>query len=272
MKNFRTSNKQIGMVAGCPRRWAAHYLFGYPEQKTEPLIDGERVHAQCQALLLGRQPPYPPEDRYAKMARALVEHVPPGRSHREQIELVRDVDVRPGLAVQLRPDYINQPWLVDWKTTGAPTPKAQIRTSQGPKSWALQSLRGAYQPQIYSKLLFSLWDVSEVALRWVFVSKKFAPGATPRTWLVEDVFTRDYAEEWWLRYVEPAVELLLGLRAAFDAGLLDSPQDVPYDSEDCDGEGKFCDYAGHCRFVPPPDGAPTLVQLRIPHPERNNRE
>lgn len=272
----RLSNKQIGMAAACPRKWAAHYLFKFPESTSEALIYGNRVHAQAAAVLTGAPPPFPPESPEAKLFRAMLDHLPlPSADDWTHVEIVEDVEVRPGLVVQLRADYLSRPWLVDWKTTGAPSRKATLPSPVSPtgkKYWALQSLADDYQARIYARLLLVKWaEEPAIPARWVFGSKKFSAGQEPRTWPLDEVFVRADTCAWWDRYVEPAVRVIEDLRAAFDAGCIDSPLDVPHDEQACERQGTFCDYAGHCRFIPAPDTAPTLIQLRLPHPERTNR-
>lgn len=263
---LRVSVKQLEMAFNCPRKWAYHYLEKVPQEEGEALAIGNAVHHDMKLLLTGGAPVYGPETRIGKMCRELLPYAR-NVSGRHQSEIIKQVELPEyGLKVDLRADYLDRPWLKDWKTTGAPTPKATLPVlTGGKKFWALQSLENEFQPNVYAFLLMrDHWrgQVDAVEAQWCFVSKKFKDGGTPKTWTVEHTFWWAETLAWFEKYVVPAAELIRDMRAAWAEKTLDSARQAPHNVRSCEGAGLFCDAARHCGFVSSP--ALTYQDLQLP--------
>lgn len=267
MELLRVSVKQLEMAYNCPRKWAYHYLEGVPQVEGEALAVGNAVHRDMKCLITGAPPKYGPETSIGKMCRELFSNYVKNESGRHQSEIVKLVKLPEyKLQVDLRADYLDRPRLKDWKTTGAPSPKATLPVvGGGKKFWALQSLENEFQPNVYSFLLMrDHWrgQVDCVEAQWCFVSKKFKDGQTPRTWTVEHVFWYEETLAWFEKYVVPTAELIRSMREAWTEKQLDSARIVPHNPKACESAGLFCDAAGHCAFKSSP--AMTYRDLNLP--------
>lgn len=254
---MRCSVKQLKMAFECPRKWAYHYLFGVEQLEGPTLAEGNAVHHQIDCYLKGKTPPYTPETSFAKMARALIKYAEP-RSPEAQSEVKQLVELPEyGIKVDLRCDFLDPWYFKDWKTTGASGPKAKLPNGE---YWTLQTLENDWQARIYAFLLMhKVWrGVTEVGAEWCYVCKKFDPGQEPKTWSVGGVFQYIETKEWFDTYVPPVVQLIKDLRASHlkDARL------VPHNAKSCEFSGRWCDAAGHCRFISSP--VMTYEELHLP--------
>lgn len=258
---MRVSVKQLEMAFSCPRKWAYHYLQGVPQLEGEALTIGNALHAQMKGLLTGGKLAHGPETFVGKMARALMQYAEP-RSPRAVSEIVKLVPLPEyGVKVDLRCDFMDQPKFKDWKTTGAPSRTAKLKNG---KLWALADLTNDFQFNVYAFLLMrEHWaGCTEVEGEWCFVSKKFKPGQTPKTWTVPKKITWAEAKAWWDRYVVPTIALIRDMREAWAAKQLDSARLVPHNPSSCEFSGHFCDAAGHCGMVSSP--IMTYQELHLP--------
>jgi hypothetical protein len=270
---LRVSVKQLEMAYHCPRKWAYHYLEGIPQLEGEPLIIGNAVHHDMKQLIEGKPPVHGPESFIGKMCRELLQYAK-NESGRHQSEIIKQVKLPEyGLKVDLRADYLDRPRLKDWKTTGAPSPRATLpMMGGGKKFWALQSLENEFQPNVYSFLLMRDHWKGEKAIpaEWCFVSKKFRDGQTPRTWTVPHVFDWEATKTWFEKYVVPTAELIREMRQAWAEKTLDSARVVPHNIRACEGAGLFCDAAGRCAFKSSP--AMQYSDLNLPAmPEKGRK-
>lgn len=258
------SVKQIEMFINCPRRWAGHYLFGYEQFQSETGAFGAEVHAECARL--GRcESLKDPDGRTGKLAREMVQYVHGFRDDGTLFEVDFKVRLRDKL-FSLRGDVVcyELARFYDYKTTGAPHPQSKLENG---KFWALQSLEKDIQANTYAGLLLLPEDAEHDAwdATWIYGSKKFGAGNTPRCWAVDHRFWRGHVEAFWDQYIWPAVDTMSQLRQAHAEKLIDTIADVPQDWDSCERSGKFCDIAGRCRNR---KSEITLVQLGIKHPER----
>ncbi len=262
---MRVSAKQItmfgarvrkeGSIGGCPRSWAAYYLDGNrPEFLNENLIFGIKFHACCAAMVETGRMPEPavlqpgvelteydvlPESIFGKMARAAIIHLPRS-SIPETGEVFRTWDVeqewlfgwttRNGLEVEidLRPDVCADAslvQLVDWKSTGD-------------KRNALKSIVDDVQANLYAVGLMRHFGRTMVLGRWVYVEKK----GKHNSWPVEGMFHQATSEAWLHENVDKTIEAIALMRET--PGL--KAMDLPGDDNACNGEGRWCDFAGPC--------------------------
>lgn len=265
--NYVYSVKQIEMFINCPRKWAGHYLFGLEQFQTDNGAFGADVHNECARI--GRGLPLEnPDSKAGALARAMTQHVP-GLGSAFVLEEI-DFKVRiNGTIFSLRGDvvdYANHIFF-DYKTTGAQRKSDKLENG---KFWTLQTLEHDVQANVYAGCLIfddgmaGEWPGPWKA-RWIYGSKKFGPGGTPKCWTIDHEFTRGAVEAYWDSYIWPAVRAMRELRQAHAEKLLDSFIDVPHDWESCERSGKFCDIAGRCRDR---KSEVTLTQLGIKHPER----
>ncbi len=263
---LRVSVKQLEMAYNCPRKWAYHYLEGVPQVEGEALAVGNAVHDQMKKLILGEPVKYGPETFVGKMCRELFSNYVKNESGRHVPEIIKQVQLPEyRLQVDLRADYLDRPTFKDWKTTGAKTKGAKLPVpGGGTKFWCLQSLENDFQANIYAFLLMrDHWEGQrELQAQWCFVSKKFKDGQTPKTWTVEHTFHWAAALSWFETYALPVAELIRSMREAWSEKQLDSARIVPHNPKACEGQGTFCDAAGHCAFKVSP--AMTYQQLLLP--------
>src|SRR5690606_39242654 len=122
-------------------------------------------------------------------------------------------------------------------------------------------LRDDIQARVYAHGLMQFWREVKVTARWVYGSKKFKPTEQPKTWIVEHTFERAETRAWVEKNVWPTIQVMNTIRAAFEAGKLDSTLLVPHNVDSCEHVGKFCDALGHCSFQSSPI---TLDRLHLP--------
>ena len=279
-------------AGGCPRKWALHYLSKVPRIPGPALTDGIRLH-ECisqhyklaPAEWAKRWPTFwqpgltwqeEARVKTAQLALAMIAHEPAGRmpalSETTDFLEIPEIDTR----IYIKPDLQrDRKVFVDWKTTSARTKKSEWCLQQ-PDFWGeglqeaeLKALaeRGVkwladnIQARVYAHGLMQLWREVRVTARWVYGSKKFKPTETPKVWIVEHTFERAETRAWVEKNVWPTIQVMNTIRAAFEAGKLDSTLLVPHNVDSCEHVGKFCDALGHCSFQPSPI---TLDRLHLP--------
>lgn len=293
---FRISASQLKMfhpgAGGCPRKWALHYLAHVPRLPGVALADGIRLH-ECVADLFQmsdvaawekKWPTFvsldaPAEQqaraKTAQLALAMAGEAPGGNMPPvvESTDMLEVPELE--TAFYIKPDWHRDHAIfVDWKTTSATS-----RTSE----WCLQDpewykgartiradvkfLKDDIQARLYAYGLMLLWHEVKIRARWVYGSKKFDPGQRPKVWIVEHTFHRPETRDWVEKNVWPTVRTMNTIRAAFEAGRLDSPLLVPHHGEACGFTGRFCDALGHCGFraSPVPMGKLALPMLPGSH-------
>ena len=254
---MKVSVKQIKLFLECPRRWALHYLHRVPQLQGPALVEGVALHSQLAALVAGTPPPYDRESRYGKLGQAMIEHLPPNGTPLAEVEWLIS---GPDCEIDLRCDVVDKPaYFLDWKSTGAQRPAQKL--PGGEKYWALQSLANDLQARIYAWGLMQRWGTPKVLARWVYGSKRFDPGQTPRTWVVDHEFERAETQAWVETNVFPVIEAIRAHRQAFAAAPF-AGRDVPHRPEACDWTGRWCDAAGQCGLVSSPVG--TYADLHLP--------
>jgi hypothetical protein len=286
---FRMSASQLKMfhpgAGGCPRKWALHYLAKVPRIPGLALTDGIRLH-ECIAQRFHLSPDewakrwpafWQPgltleaqaQVKTAQLALAMIDQTPAGNmpplSETTDMLEVPELDT----AFYIKPDLQrDRRVFVDWKTTSATSKKSE---------WALQDpawyvgakfiradvkfLRDDIQARLYAHGLMQLWHEVKVTARWVYGSKKFAPGDTPKVWIVEHTFHRPETREWVEKNLWPTVRIMNTIRAAYEQGRIDSALLVPHNGDSCGHTGRFCDALGQCGFQPSPV---TLGKLHLP--------
>jgi hypothetical protein len=286
---FKISASQIKMfhpgAGGCPRKWALHYLAKVPRLPGLALTDGIRLHeciAQHFHLSADEwtkrwptfwQPGLSSEDqarvKTAQLALAMIAQTPAGGmpplSETTDMLEVPELDT----SVWIKPDLQrDRKIFVDWKTTSAVSKKSEW-CLQDPKWYEgatyikadVKFLKDEIQARLYAHGLMSLWHEVKIQARWVYGSKKFGPTDSPRVWIVEHTFQRAETREWVEANIWPTVRVMNTIRAAFEAGKIDSALLVPHNGDSCGHTGRFCDALGHCGFQPSPI---TVAKLHLP--------
>lgn len=296
---FRMSASQLKLfhpgAGGCPRKWALHYLARVPRLPGVALTDGIRLH-ECAAdffqlpredwerrwpLFVG--PGASPADqataKTAQLALAMAGEAPAPNGMPPLVEGTDMLEV-PELdtAFYIKPDWARraspEPSIfLDWKSTSA-TGRTSEWCLQDPEWYAGKSiradvkfLRDDIQARLYAYGLMLLWHETKIRARWVYGSKKFDLGQRPKVWIVEHTFHRAETREWVEQHVWPTVRTMNTIRAAYEAGRLDSALLVPHWGESCGFTGRFCDAMGHCGFQksPVPMGKLALPMLPGSH-------
>jgi hypothetical protein len=293
---FRISASQLKMfhpdAGGCPRKWAMHYLAHVPRLPGDALTEGIRAH-ECIAqflsgpredwerawplfVRLGADRDQDARAKTAALALAMAEHVPAGTmppivEGTDMLE-VPELDT----AFYIKPDWARREAaggsvFVDWKTTGSVSPTSE---------WVLQDrawyadgrtipatakfLEDDIQARLYAYGLMQLWHEVRIKARWVYGSKRFDLGQRPKVWIVEHTFHRPETRAWVEKHVWPTVRTMNTIRAAFEAGALDSPLLVPHHGDACGFTGRFCDALGHCGFQQSPISMGKLALTVLP--------
>jgi hypothetical protein len=284
------SVSQIKMFApsakGCPRKWAMHYLAGFPREMTEALRQGIRLHTSIKHRWL-LTPGSPEEQEWIRkwstdpktfeLAVALMRHTPDRDSWISEPTYFLEV---PELdtAIYIKPDLLKRvdadTWqLDDWKTTAAKH-KRSPWVLQDPAWWpggtlpkpsggdTYFSLQNDIQGRMYAHGVMTLFGGQRVNSDWLYGSKKFDPGQHPATWACSASYTRHETREWVETYVWPTIRVMNAIRAAWKAGQIDSPLLVPHNAFSCEHKGKFCeDLLGHCNLWKSPVA---LEKLHLP--------
>lgn len=284
---FVTSVSQIKMFSpsakGCPRKWAMHYLAGFPREKTQALIDGIRLHksikerwgvddAQADAdwsTKWGQAP------KIRDLALALMRRVPDPKRWISEPTYFLEV---PHLdtAIFIKPDLMRPFERVDgfkdWKSTAA----AHKRSSwvlQDPAWWPMGqmpepangdtyfSLQNDIQHRVYSHGLMQIFGQTEIEGEWLYGSKKFKSPEQPTTWSCTATARAAECKDWCETYVWPIISTMNVLRMWWAEKRIDSPLLVPHHPFSCEHKGKFCDLLGHCNFWKSPI---ELDKLRLP--------
>lgn len=289
---FVVSVSQIKMFApsakGCPRKWALHYLAGFPRSMTVPLRDGIRLHKSLKERWEGREdwskkwlPPNNPGARkIGELATAMIRHVPrPGQYISEPTyflevpELDTAIYIKPDLLSLGAPRGAKLVELKDWKSTSAlhkrspwvlqmPDwwPEGKLPDPVGFDRWF--SLDNDIQHRVYSHGLMQLFGGEQVESEWVYGCKKFDDGANPMTWTARASARRAETQDWCETYVWPTIRMMNQLRVWWAEKQLDTALLVPHNPFSCEHKAKFCDdLLGHCRLRPSPVA---LEKLHLP--------
>jgi hypothetical protein len=279
---FVTSVSQIKMFSpsakGCARKWAMHYLAGFPREMTPALRDGIRLHkaikerwsvagdGAADAAWLQKWGQAP---KIKDLTLGMMRHVTaPERWLSEPTyfleveELDTAIFIKPDLMTELELLACGQAPLAfkDWKSTSA-LHKRSPWVLQDPAWWPerrlpeaatvadkLFSLQNDIQFRIYSHGLMRLFQGREIEGEWIYGSKKFAPGdEQPRTWALRATAERAETKDWCETYVWPVVRTMNALRVGWAEGKIDSALLVPNNPYSCEHKGRFCeDLLGHC--------------------------
>jgi hypothetical protein len=283
---FITSVSQIKMFSpsakGCPRKWAMHYLAGFPRVKTQALVDGIRLHRAIKDRYHGLpggaewHQKWKPGTPTADLALAMMRRVPdPERWISEPTYFLEVPEL--DTAIFIKPDLM-RPFercdgFKDWKSTSA-LHKRSPWVLQDPKWWAPKcelpeptngdkyfSLKNDIQFRVYSHGLMTLFGGPEIDGEWVYGSKKFKGAQLPTTWTCSETAQRAETKEWCETYVWPIIRTMNALRVGWAEKRIDSALLIPHDPFSCQHKGKFCDLLGHCNFWPSPIG---LDKLHLP--------
>jgi hypothetical protein len=285
---FVTSVSQLKMFSpsakGCPRKWAMHYLAGFPREKTQALIDGIRLHKSIKERwgILGDaradgewSVKWQQDAKIKDLALALMRRVPdPARWISEPTYFLEVPHL--DTAIFIKPDLMRPlercDGFKDWKSTSA-RHKRSPWVLQDPSWWPLGklpeaangdtyfSLKNDIQFRVYSHGLMKLTGQDDIKGEWLYGSKKFKSPEQPTTWscvaTAQEAETRDWCEA----YVWPLIATMNALRTWWDEKRLDSALLVPHNAFSCSHQGKFCDLLGHCNFWKSPVG---LEKLHLP--------
>lgn len=282
---FVTSVSQLKMFSpsakGCPRKWAMHYLAGFPREKTQALEDGIRLHKSIkerwntQLEAPGPDPiwnqvwedaawcsKWQQDPKIKDLALALMRRVQDPKRWISEPTYFLEV---PHLdtAIFIKPDLM-RPFercdgFKDWKSTSA-VHKRSPWVLQDPKWWPLGklpdaangdtyfSLQNDIQLNVYSHGLMTLFGQSEIEGEWVYGSKKFKSPETPTTWSLTATARAAECKDWCEAYIWPIISTMNALRTWWAEKQIDSPLLVPHNAFACEHKGKFCDLLGHCNF------------------------
>lgn len=249
-------------VAGCPRRWTLHYPCGMPRLGGPALDFGIVLHKALEQLSdntrewpwprhwTGKEPTETERDRAkaAVMAQAMFHHRP-GTMFVTEPEYFMPDEVL-GVEFYVKPDgHADRNVFIDWKSTSA--------TSRA-SDWVLgdkdhvKPLRLNVQANLYALGLMQRWGTKWIDAVWVYGSKKFNPGSTPKTWTVRHRFTLKAAATFYDEVIRPTAQVMLKIREGIASGAIDSPLLLPHAGSSCEFQGKFCDVVGHCKLQPSP--------------------
>jgi hypothetical protein len=291
---FVTSVSQIKMFSpsakGCPRRWAMHYLWGFPREQTPALRDGIRLHksigerwAVDAAGDAAWSAKWDQDPKTRALALALMRRVPDRSAWISEPTYFLEVEEL-DTAIFIKPDLLSgEPerfphdppkGFKDWKSTSA-LHKRSPWVLQDPKWWTggqlpvceveadkLFSLQNDIQFRLYSHGLMTLFGGSEIEGEWVYGCKKFdVADGQPKTWSLTATAQRAETRDWCETYVWPVIRTMNALRAWHAEKQLDSALLVPHNPFSCNFQGKFCDVLGHCAFKRSPIG---LEKLHLP--------
>jgi hypothetical protein len=268
----RMSASQIEEFLRCPRKWALHRLAGVPRIKGEALRFGIALHLSLKWYLEDRltwQKKVRPNSRIGRLTVAMARCVPikPGDQVTIEGEWLLSVDELE-TDIYIKPDLMisrgSLTFIDDWKSTSAPNARHPWAL-QGLKLWEIsedEADRGEHvkklpagartlwhnvQARLYSHGAVKLFGAPSTTQQWVYGNKKSADGAAnPKVWSVIETFEASSTAAWIEQYVFPVVRLMNRLRAAWEAGDIDSPLLIPHRGEGCEFVGKFCDALGPC--------------------------
>lgn len=286
--HFVVSVSQIKLFSpsskGCPRKWAMHYLAGFPRSMTQALRDGIRLHkcikerwAGCEDWSRKWLPPNNAAARkIGELAGAMIRHVPdPGHFESEPTWFLEVPEL--DTAIYIKPDLIDRRSAAiridDWKSTSAQHKRSPWVLQQrdwwpgnalpepvGFDKWF--SLENDIQFRLYAHGAMQLFDGARVDSEWIYGSKKFESGQNPVTWPCRASTTRAEAKDWCETYVWPTIRMMNQLRVWWAEKQLDSVLLVPNNPFSCEHKAKFCeDLLGHCRLIQSPVA---LEKLHLP--------
>jgi hypothetical protein len=288
---FTTSVSQIKMFTpsakGCPRKWAMHYLAGFPRESSPALRDGIRLHKAIAERWISREDDAQWIQKWGQapktkdLALAMMRHVHDAESWISEPTYFLEVEEL-DTAIFIKPDLLTDfvslgspTGFKDWKSTSA-LHKRSPWVLQDPAWWPggllpqstakvdqLFSLQNDLQFRIYSHGLMTLFGGREIEGEWIYGSKKFEPGAEqPRTWSVRATAQRAETKEWCETYVWPTIRTMNALRVGYAEGKIDSALLVPHNAWACEHKGRFCeDLLGHCGLKNSPV---SLDRLNLP--------
>lgn len=282
---FVTSVSQLKMFSpsakGCPRKWAMHYLGGFPREMTQALKDGIRLHKSIKerwATLGGDEhewgQKWQQDVKTRDLALALMRRVPEPQRWISEPTYFLEV---PHLdtAIFIKPDLLADDvfGFKDWKSTSA-THKRSPWVLQDPKWWPLGrlpepsngdtyfSLQNDIQFRVYGHGLMDRFGPSEIEGEWIYGSKKFKSPEHPTTWPLQAVASAKEARDWCETYVWPIISTMNALRTWWAEKRIDNVLLVPHNPFSCQHKGKFCeDLLGHCNHWKSPIG---LDKLHLP--------
>jgi hypothetical protein len=295
---YVTSVSQIKMFSpsakGCPRKWALHYLAGFPREMTQALRDGIRLHKSIKERWCAVTAPgadgadaawsakWQQDPKTRALALALMRHVPTPTDwiseptyFLEVEELDTAIFIKPDLLrTPLQTAFGHPPDFKDWKSTSA-LHKRSPWVLQDPAWWPggqlpepassaekLFSLQNDIQFRLYSHGLMTLFGEREIEGEWIYGCKKFQPAdEQPKTWALRARAQRAECKDWCETYVWPIIRTMNALREGFSTGRIDSALLVPHNAFSCEHRGKFCDVLGQCSFKKSPID---LEKLRLP--------
>ncbi len=290
------SVSQIKMFApsakGCPRKWAMHYLAGFPRPFTVPLRDGVRLHKCLKERHAGNEewsrkwlsPANRDAQKLGELAVAMARHVPDLTTYTceptfflEVPEIDTAIYIKPDLMTDLEDIAYGRNngviKLKDWKSTSALHkrspwvlqqrnwwPGGELPEPTGFDRWF--SLENDIQFRVYAHGLMRLFGGEQVDAEWIYGCKKFEPGTNPKTWTCEATTTRDAAKVWCEAHVWPTIVMMNTLRRWWAEKHLDSILLVPHHPFSCEHKAKFCeDLLGYCRLLKSPVA---LEKLHLP--------
>lgn len=273
---YLISAGQLKMFLACPRRWALHYCSGVPKGTGPALEFGSLSHTCLEEMSVlpkegwselwpshwtGEEPNATQRDRAkcSVLSQAMYRHHPGGAFIAEPTYFydVPDLDDG-GTSFYIKPDgWSDRKVFLDWKSTGA-------RDTKNP--WTLKPADNPEGPYLWKDIQFNLyalglmkrWRTKKIDGLWVYGSKKFNPGGTPKTWTVKQDATLYEAQSFFDRVIRPAALLMNGIRRGIASGDIDSPLLIPHIGESCEYRGNFCDALSQCALAPSPISISTL--------------
>jgi hypothetical protein len=230
----QVSASQINEHDLCPAKWYYNKVVGLPQEETEPLREGTRLHAQMEDFY--NELKIPTHLSCIEAIKLPEVPAPDSEGHdRVIIEQPRNYDLGlelAGVKVRGRIDLLLPPEqnifrVVDWKSTSS-------------FSYLKDSDELARNPQgiVYLKYGFQQYqDAHYGTFRHVYIRTKGGFGATSR---VTDPLDPDYVDDLYYGALEPLVE-----RMKIDA-TTPSVEDVPRNKSACWKFGRRCPYYDTC--------------------------
>lgn len=253
----------------CPRRWALQTMAKIDRSTSEALEIGKQVDESIEDHF--RMPhqawckKWPPEylkggPKIGALVQAMLRQL---ESMAEKPKMqstwhweLPEIDC----AIYVKPDWHCRAHLIfgDWKTTGAENRQGRYVLQQ-PDFWPIHHVRGERPPKIkmladdpqalvYALYLMKLWNVKEIRAQWIYASKKFSPGDTPKAWSVREVFTRVETERAFYKKIYPIICLMTRMRKRLQNRNVADAMLLPHNPEACGSIGRNCDGLSHCEF------------------------
>lgn len=248
------STKEIGMIAACPRQWAAKYLHRLPEVKTPQQQAGIDVHRLLETML--KQGPganSQPESEHGSRARALYPLAPAGALAELAYEFQFGAHVLSNKLDWVAPDWSE---FGDFKTTAGP--KWALAYPDATPAQQQAALEGDLQANVEAQGFMTITQRTEVPVRWCYVDKRNPKSA----WTVRGVMTLAKTSAYLAEKAVPWMRLIESLREAYPRGAAPPPvQSFPHEMLACDGQGRRCSFLGACQFRPALITTESLLRL-----------